>query len=169
MEAELVAEEIAKLNPDVLICSPLQRTRQTASVIEKRTGLAAIEDPIWIECSFGDWDGLSIAEVRKKYPQEYSKWLSTTSYTPPAGESYDSAMARAIQGLQDLVADYPGKKVCVVTHNGIIKTALAAALKADTSVIFSIDVSPCSVTTISIWPSDELMAVRSINERGHLR
>ena len=169
MEAELVAHEISKINPDILITSPLQRTQQTAAPISKATGLEAIVDPIWIECSFGDWDGLSIEEVSKQYPKEYAEWLASTSYAPPRGESYESAMARALQGLLTLVADYPGKTICVVTHNGIIKTALAAAMKVDSTAIFNIDVSPCSISSISIWPSDNLMAIRSANERGHLR
>jgi broad specificity phosphatase PhoE/ribonuclease HI len=169
IEAELVAHEIKKISPDILITSPLQRAKQTASVISKATGVKLLEDPIWIECSFGDWDGMSIEEVNKKYPEEYAEWLASTSYAPPRGESYESAMARAVQGLLGLVGEYPGKKICVVTHNGIIKTALTAAMKVDTTAIFNIDVSPCSISAISIWPSDNLMAIRSTNERGHLR
>lgn len=169
MEADLLANEIAILKPDVLITSPLQRTMQTAEAISKATGLNPIVDPIWMECSFGVWDGMSIEEVRKEYPVEYAQWLSSTSYAPPEGESYESAMARAVQGLLGLVADYPGKKVCVASHNGIIKTALVSAMKVDTAAIFNIDVSPCSISSISIWPSDSLMAIRSTNERAHLR
>ena len=168
-EAHLVAIEIGKLAPDILITSPLQRTMQTAAAVSKTTGLDPIVDPIWMECSFGDWDGLSIDEVSQQYPKEYAQWLASTSYAPPRGESYESAMARAVQGLLGLVGEYPGKKICVVTHNGIIKTALAAAMKVDTTAIFNIDVSPCSISSISIWPSDNLMAIRSTNERGHLR
>ena len=169
MEADLVAQEIAKIQPDALITSPLQRTRQTAEIISKATGLPISVDAIWTECSFGVWDGMSIDEVREAFPEEYAHWLASTSYAPPEGESYESAMARALQGLLSLVDEYPGKNVCVVTHNGIIKTALAAAMKVDSTAIFNIDVSPCSISTISIWPSDLLMAVRSSNERGHLR
>ncbi len=169
LEAGLVAKEVTKFQADVLISSPLQRTRQTAEIISKETGLAIHEDPIWMECSFGVWDGMSIDEVHQAFPVEYAKWLASTSYAPPEGESYESAMARALQGLLGLVDEYPGKKICVVTHNGIIKTALAAAMKVDSTAIFNIDVSPCSISTISIWPSDLLMAVRSTNERGHLR
>ena len=168
-EAELLATEIGKIRPDVLISSPLRRTAQTAAFISKETGLAIEEDEMWRECDFGVWDGLSIAEVKEKFPEEYAMWVSTSSYAPPGGESYDSAMARAVQGLTSIAADYPHKKVCVVTHNGMIKTALAAAIKAEPSTIFNLDISPCSISTISIWPSDGLMAIRSTNERGHLR
>ncbi|MGA0902202.1 MAG: histidine phosphatase family protein [Candidatus Nanopelagicaceae bacterium] len=168
-EADLVASEIARIKPDVLISSPLQRTKQTAEAISKSTGLEIVYEEMWKECDFGIWDGLSIDEVKAGFPDEYAMWVSTSSFAPPGGESYDSAMARALQGLQDISAEFPHKKVCVVTHNGMIKTALAAAIKAEPSVIFNLDVSPASISCISIWPSDGLMAIRSANERGHLR
>lgn len=168
-EAKLVAAEIAKIAPDILIASPLRRTRQTASAISQEIGLEIEIDEMWRECDFGVWDGMSIAEVKEAYPDEYAMWVSTSSYAPPGGESYDSAMARAVQGLISIAAEHPHKKVCVVTHNGMIKTALAAAIKAEPSAIFNLDVSPCSISSISIWPSDGLMAIRSTNERGHLR
>lgn len=168
-EAHLLAREIAKIGPDLLLASPLRRTAQTAELIAEETGLEIEFDEIWKECNFGVWDGMTIAEVKEKYPKEYAMWVSTSSYAPPGGESYDSAMARAVHGLTSIAAEYPAKKVCVVTHNGMIKTALAAAIKAEPSVIFNLDVSPCSISSISIWPSDGLMAIRSTNERGHLR
>ena len=168
-EALLVAAEIKKIAPDVLISSPLNRTKETATFISEAIGLEIEFDTTWRECNFGVWDGMSIDEVKMKYPSEYAMWVSTSSYAPPGGESYDEAMARAVHGLTSIAAEYPEKKVCVVTHNGMIKTALAAAIKAEPSAIFNLDVSPCSISSISIWPSDGLMAIRSANERGHLR
>jgi ribonuclease HI len=87
MEAGLVAKEIAKIQPDLLITSPLQRTRQTAEIISNSTGLPVSVDAIWTECSFGVWDGMSIDEVRESFPDEYAHWLASTSYAPPEGES----------------------------------------------------------------------------------
>lgn len=168
-EALLVAAEMKKIAPDILIASPLKRTRETATAVSEATGLDIEIDSIWQECNFGVWDGMSVDEVKEQYPSEYAMWVSTSSYAPPGGESYDEAMARAVQGLTSIAAEYPEKKVCVVTHNGMIKTALAAAIKAEPSTIFNLDVSPCSISTISIWNSDGLMAIRSANECGHLR
>jgi probable phosphoglycerate mutase len=168
-EALLVAAEMKKIAPDILIASPLQRTNETAQIIAEAIGSEIEFDSIWRECNFGVWDGMSIDEVKEQYPKEYAMWVSTSSYAPPGGESYDEAMARAVHGLLSISAEYPEKKVCVVTHNGMIKTALAAAIKAEPSAIFNLDVSPCSISSISIWPSDGLMAIRSANERGHLR
>ena len=168
-QAALVAREVEKLQPDLLIASPMMRTRQTAEHITRLTGLDPIIDPTWVEGGFGLWDGLTIFEVAEKFPKEYAMWLSTASYAPPGGESYEECMARARLGMESAVADYPGRRIAVVTHNGMIKTSIAVAMATPAESIFNVDVGPCSITTISIWPSDGLIALRSANERGHLR
>ncbi|MBU6242675.1 MAG: histidine phosphatase family protein, partial [Acidobacteria bacterium] len=168
-QAKAVAKEIAKFKPDLLFASPLRRTQETAAQIAESTGLKVLTEDIWIEQSFGKWDGMSVAEVSAQYPDEYKHWLASTSYLPPEGESYDEVSARALQAIDQVATDNPGKKIVAVTHNGIIKTAVAAIINAQPESIFHIDISPCSITTISVWPSDNLMALRGCNERGHLR
>jgi probable phosphoglycerate mutase len=168
-QADLVAEEAVKLGAEILIASPLQRTRQTAEAISRTTGLEIIFDEAWFELSFGSWDGKSIEEVKEEDPDAYQAWLNSTAYAPGGGESYDEASVRIEEALEKLVAGYPGKKIIVVTHNGVIKTAIKLAMGAPAEAVFHIDATPCSISSISIWPSDGLRAVRSVNERGHLR
>ena len=169
-QAELVAKECAKLGAEVLIASPLNRTRQTAEAISRTTGLEIIFDEAWYELSFGSWDGKAIEEVREEEPDNYQAWINSSSYAPPGGgESYDDASIRIEEALEKLVAEYPGKKIIVVTHNGIVKTAAKLAVGGPNDAVFHMDATPCSISSISIWPSDGLRALRSFNERGHLR
>ena len=168
-QAELVAAEAVKLGADILIASPLNRTRQTAEAIARTTGLEIIFDEAWFELSFGSWDGKSIEEVKEEDPDAYQAWLNSTAYAPGGGESWDEASVRIEEALEKLVAEYPGKKIIVVTHNGVIKTAVRLAIGAPAEAVFHVDAAPCSISSISIWPSDGLRAVRSVNERGHLR
>ncbi len=168
-QAERVAGEIAKLQPEVLISSPLKRARQTADAIARATGLDVVEDEDWFELSFGTWDGKSIEEVKAESPDEYQAWLNSSSYRPGDGESYDEARVRIDAALDKLVAKYPGQKVVVVTHNGVIKSAANLAIGGPNDGVFHMDATPCSISTISIWPSDGLRALRSFNERGHHR
>ena len=168
-QAELVAHECAKLGAEVLIASPLKRTRQTAEAIARATGLEIIFDEAWYELSFGSWDGKSIEEVKAEDPDGYQAWLNSSSFAPGGGESYDNASIRIEDALEKLVAEYPGKKIIVVTHNGVIKTAAKIAVSGPNDAVFHMDVTPCSISSISIWPSDGLRALRSFNERGHLR
>lgn len=168
-QAQLLAQEVTKLAPEILISSPLLRTTQTAQAIAAATGLPIDYDEAWFECGFGLWDGLSIEEVKENFPGQYLEWVSSTSYAPPGGESYDALGWRIDEALDNLVAKYPGKRILVVTHNGAIKQALRLAISAPVDGVFHIDISPCSISSISIWPSDGLRAIRSANENGHLR
>lgn len=168
-QAELVAAEVAKLSAEILVASPLLRTTQTAQVIAAATELPIEYDPAWYECGFGLWDGLSIEEVKASFPGQYLEWVSSTSFAPPGGESYDALGWRIDEALDNLVAKYPGKKIVVVTHNGVIKQALRLAVGAPSEGVFHIDIAPCSISSISIWPSDGLRALSSANEHGHMR
>ena len=168
-QAELVAAAVAKLDPEIILASPLNRTKQTAAALARATGLAVNYDDAWLECSFGIWDGLSIDEVKEKYPVDYHSWLCSTGFAPPQGESYNALAVRIDEALEKIVAMYPGQRVAVVSHNGAIKTAAKLAVGAPADSIFHIDISPCSITTISIWPSDGLRALRGLNEQSHLR
>ena len=168
-QAELVAQECAKLGADILIASPLKRTQQTAEAIARATGLEITFDEAWFELSFGSWDGRSIDEVKEEDPEGYQSWLNSSSYAPGGGESYDEASIRIEEALERLVAEHPGKKIIVVTHNGVIKTAAKIVVGGPSDAVFHMDVTPCSISSVSIWPSDGLRALRSFNERGHLR
>ena len=99
----------------------------------------------------------------------YQAWLNSSSYAPGGGESYDEASIRIEEALEKLVAEYPGKKIIVVTHNGVIKIAAKIAVGGPNDAVFHMDATPCSISSVSIWPSDGLRALRSFNERGHLR
>ena len=168
-QAAAVAKEIAKLKPEVIVASPLARTTQTAQAISVATGIEINFDEIGYELAFGDWDGLSFEEVKEKSPDEYQAWLNSSSYAPGGGESYDQAGVRIESALQKIAAEYPGQRVVVVTHNGVIKLVAQIVTGAPTEAVFHIDAAPCSITSISIWPSDGLRALRSLNETGHFR
>jgi len=110
-QAEKVAAAVAKLNPEVIIASPLKRTTQTAEAISRATGLSITFEDLWIECSFGIWDGLSIDEVKEKYPADYQAWISSTGFAPPEGESYDSVAIRIDAALNQIAAEYQVKEL----------------------------------------------------------
>jgi len=165
-QAQTVAKEIAIRKPDILIASPLIRTRQTAEAIQVETGLDIHFDDAWIECGFGEWDGLTVAEVQAKYPNEWSAWVSSPAYAPPGGESYNEVAARIEPVFTDLALTYPGKTIVVVAHNMVIKTIASQVMQADIESIFHIDIAPCSITSVNVYPSDGLQILTSLSSRS---
>ena len=165
-QAAKVAEAVSKLNPEVLIASPLNRTSETAKAIAQTTDLEINFDEIWFEMDFGYWDGLSVEEVKAKYPADYEKWLTDLSFEPAGGESWEAITIRVEAALSKILSEFPGQRVAVVTHNCVIKTAVALCLSAPIESVFHMDIGPCSINTFLMWPSDGLRAVRAMNQQS---
>ncbi len=168
-QADAVAKELAIRGADLIIASPMRRTTQTAEAIAKATGLEINFDKNWVECGFGEWDELTVKEIQDLYPSEWDQWVSDTSFRPgKSGESYEDVAARIELALTDLALEHQSKDIIVVAHNVVIKTLTTLVTGSPIESLFHVDAAPCSITWVSIWPSDGLRALRSLNERGHL-
>ena len=165
-QARAVGRELAARQPEVLLVSPMQRTRDTAEEIGNFVEVAPIFDEDWIEASFGKWDGLTPDEVEEQFPEEFKAWVSDAWYPQGGGEPYAAVAERAGIALNKVAAEYPGQTVAIVTHNVVVKGAVCVALQTPIDSIFHVDVAPCSITTIKVWPSDGLMALMSMSERA---
>jgi probable phosphoglycerate mutase len=147
---------------DALLTSPMRRTRGTAAVIGGELGLDAVVAEGWQECSFGDWDGHTFAEVQRKWPDQLNAWLDSTAVAPPGGESFE-ACARRVRAARDAVlTSYAGKTVVVVTHVTPIKLTVRGALQAPMSAVFRMELRPGSVTEVQ-WYADGLASMRGFN------
>jgi ribonuclease H / adenosylcobalamin/alpha-ribazole phosphatase len=152
---------------DVVVSSPLLRTRQTAEVVAQSLGLGVRVDDGWTEVSFGAWDGLTAAEVADRWPDEHRAWLASTSVAPPGGDSLDDLTRRVRVARDRLLARAPRRRVLVVTHASPIKAVVCEALGAPARAAWRLDSSPAAVTVVRWW-SDGGAAVSAFNETGHL-
>lgn len=164
-QARAVGQELAKRKPDVLLVSPMQRTRDTAEEITEFVELTPVFEGEWIEASFGHWDGLTPHEVEAQYPDEFAQWVSDPWYAQGGGEAYAEVAERIRSALSKVAVEYAGRTVAIVTHNVVVKGAVCVALRAPIESIYNLDIAPCSITTIKIWPSDGLTALMSMSER----
>jgi len=104
--------------------SPLRRAKETASVVAAELGLDAHELEELREIDVGDWQGLTIDEVRTRYPEQLDvAWRSGW----PNGETHEELSARVLPALLELDRRHGGEHVLGVTHAGPIRVALAAA------------------------------------------
>lgn len=166
-QARAVGAVLASRKPEVLLVSPMQRTRDTAEEISKLVNLQPVFDEDWIEASFGHWDGLTPDEVEEKYPDEFKAWVSDPWFGQGGGEPYAAVAVRAGIALNKVAAEFPGKTVAIVTHNVVVKGAVCVALQTPVESIYHLDIAPCSITTIKIWPSDGLIALMSMSEKSY--
>jgi broad specificity phosphatase PhoE len=156
-QADALAAAVA--TPDLLICSPLARTRQTAAAF----GVEPEVDDRWIEIDYGEWDGIPGADVPA---DAWRAWRADADFSPPGGESLSRLTARVHDALDDLVERLDGRHAVVVSHVSPIKAAVGWALDLGPEVAWRTYVAPASITRLGVGPAGALL--RSFNETAHL-
>ena len=158
-----VAEWLAPIGEavEVVVTSPVRRTRESADILAERFGVGSVEEPGFAEMEFGTWDGLSFEEVRDQRPDEMESWLGSLDVAPGGGESFREVEKRVLDGLSRVLERYAGKTVVVVSHVTPIKTLVAHAVDAPLSALFRMELSTASVSVLSFFGeagSDDIRA-----------
>jgi probable phosphoglycerate mutase len=167
-QAEAAAAEVAaRGGADVLLCSPMLRTRQTAEVIGRAIGLEPVVVPGLEEARFGEWDGFTFAEVMERWPDEMAAWLASPDVAPPGGESLREVYDRVCRALDGVLAEHTGKRIIMAAHVGTIRALTAHALGAPLESMNRMELAPASITTLT-WYADGNASMRSFAESGHL-
>jgi probable phosphoglycerate mutase len=166
-QVRAVADWLAPLADeiDVVLSSPLVRTRETAEIIAERMAHPVEVEEGLAEAAFGTWEGLTFHEVQQTYPDDLDAWLGSLDVAP--GEHGDSfqEMDRRVGRIRDrLLSRYPGQAVLAVTHVTPIKLLVASALGAPLDAVYKMELAPASVTVIS-WFSDGTASLRMFNAR----
>jgi probable phosphoglycerate mutase len=167
-DAAAAAAHLAGRGIDVIVSSPLQRTRQTAEAAAAVLGVPVEVDRDLRELDFGAWEGLTGDEARRKNPLAYRRWWGSTDIRPPGGESVDDVAARVARARVRILDRHAGKTVLLVSHVTPIKLLLAAGLGVGNEIVHRVFLEAASLSTVT-WSSDGRTSVRLVNDTGHLR
>jgi probable phosphoglycerate mutase len=104
---------------DLLACSPLVRALETAQIIQRELGLPPpIRIPGLVERDYREAEGRSAFGLSDE----------EISYLVSLGEPETAVAARGISALQDLLGEYPSRRIIVVAHATLIRLTLTALL-----------------------------------------
>lgn len=151
-----------------VVSSPLLRCQETARTVAARLGLDVHLEEGLRETDFGDWEGLTFAEVRERQPDELTEWLASPDVAPPGGESFAEVTTRVEAARERLVAAYAGRTVLLVTHVTPIKTLVRLALGAPPESLFRMELSAASLSAVAYY-ADGNASLRLLNDTAHLR
>jgi broad specificity phosphatase PhoE len=110
---------------DAIYSSDSIRARETAEIAAARLQLEVCVDARLREVSFGEWEGLTRAEINDRFADGFARWLACEQDAPDGGESDDAMAERVLQALLEISERHPGRRVLVVTSGGPIRAALA--------------------------------------------
>ncbi|HEX4063855.1 MAG TPA: histidine phosphatase family protein [Streptosporangiaceae bacterium] len=153
---------------ELIVTSPLRRTRQTAAEVAAVTGAPVRVEDRLRESDFGKWEGLSFAEASEQWPEAMAAWLADPAVPPPDGESFTDVGRRVGAALDALLAAEPGRRCLIVSHVTPIKELVARAVQAPSpAALYRMQLDVAALCEIDWYPDGAML--RSFNDTGHLR
>lgn len=150
-QVRATAEWLAPLadRVDALLASPVRRTLESAEIVSAVLDRAVEVEPGFAEMEFGEWDGMTFAEVAERRKDELDAWLGNLDVAPPRGESFREVEERVLEALDRQLEKHTGQTLVLVSHVTPIKTMVARALKAPLEAVYRMELTPASVTVLS--------------------
>jgi len=128
-EAELLGKRLKDVPIKAIFSSPLKRAQETASIIASFTKSPVFVREELIDISFGSWEGLSVEEVKFRFPDLYEKWLNAPhELSFPQGESLKVVEERAFSLIEDLKSNHQKDTIALVTHRVVLKVLISKLL-----------------------------------------
>lgn len=166
--------------PDVILCSPYVRARETAKLLLE--GARITPDSLRLrvderlrEKEFGILDRLTHFGIRQKYPElgEQRAHVGKFYFRPPGGESWCDVILRLRSLLEMVTREHGGQRVLVVGHQVIVNCMRYLIECMDETQILAIDkrgdVPNCGVTAYEYDPARDALVPDLVNFVAPLR
>lgn len=131
--------------------SPLQRCAAFAEEFASTHNRPVVLDARLREIGFGDWEGKTAEEIRRKDPEALRRFYADPiAYPPPRSESPFHLIARVGSVLAAAIGTYAGQHLLVVCHTGVIRAAIAWQLQLAPSSLFRMRMDHAHFTRLEL-------------------
>jgi len=108
-----------------ILASDQGRARETVAILNSQWRVPESFDPRLREQNWGEWEGLTIPTIEKEFADQLQARVALGwQFSAPGGETRLAVRERAFAALGDAAARWPGEKILVICHQGVIKTTL---------------------------------------------
>ena len=137
---------------DKIISGPALSTVQSAEIIAEELKKDFIIEEGLLPRNYGDWDGLTFEQIKKKNPELKEKsHIQLLLETPQNGEDLEAFNKRIKYCIESIIEENLEKRLIVVTHPVIIRSAICLALNIPISEQYNIYVKTGSANQISYF------------------
>lgn len=143
-----LACRVDRCSGHVLLSSPLQRCRESATLACVSQVNTLLIDRELREIDFGRWEGMTFAEIQQQFPQEVIAWAELRSdFSFPGGDNLGAFMER-MQRMKQRLCSLQDQEILLFTHGGVIRFLLCLFLGRPLQDYLSFQIPPASVTTL---------------------
>jgi alpha-ribazole phosphatase len=163
LQSEHLGDKLRLTNIKAIYSSDLKRSVISARIIARHHDVPLHVMPELREIYFGDWEGLSLSEIRQRFPEELDKRKADLlNYRIPGnGESIGDLSERIIACFRKILDQQAGSDFLLVGHGAVNRIILCDALGLDLARLFSIQQDYGCLNIIDYLPDSTL--VRLIN------
>ena len=179
-DAEKVGNTLNSLAIDAIYCSPLQRAKSTAEIIQNcfQEPPTLSPDEQLREVDLPLWEKLHKDKVAQEFPDDYKRWKQRPHkfkmvLPTPEGEKDHfpvlSLYEQAKEFWQKLLNKHQDQTILIVAHNGINRCLIMSAIGVPPSHYHHIQQSNCCINILNftgIW--GETVQLESLNQTSHL-
>lgn len=167
-EVHLAGEALKDETLNAIYSSPLSRSMETAENIAKFQNIPVTPLESIIDISYGEWEGVSLVEVQKKYPDLYGLWLKEPhNITFPGGESLEQVRVRTRNAIDDLLEKHKDENIALVAHRVPNKVICCSLLGIDNSNFWRIQQDTAS-TNLFVY-KDGQWIISYLNDTSYLK
>lgn len=107
---------------DGIVSSPLCRCANFARELASAQNVPLRVDSRLAEYNFGQWQGVSIAQLAQEHGDALGRfWADPVSHPPPGAESFATFRDRLLAALHDVAEAASVSRMLVLTHGGAIR------------------------------------------------
>jgi len=127
-QAHRLALAVAEEGIDAVYSSDLLRAWQTAQSVARGTGRAIVADTGLRERGFGVFEGLTFAEIARRWPEQSERWRRRDpDFGAEGGEVLRDFYSRSVATATRLAGAHPGQTIALVAHGGVMDCLYRAA------------------------------------------
>lgn len=134
-----------------VLSSPLARCAAFAQDYAQRHTVPLRYDARFQEMDFGAWDGFSAAEIAAADTGALENfWRDPVGCPPPQAEPLLSFQARVLAAWRELPIRYPGQRVLLVTHGGVMRIILCYVQQRPLAELLNLPIPHAALHQISV-------------------
>jgi phosphoserine phosphatase len=175
-DAHQVGKALSGLEIDAFYCSPLQRAKQTAEIIQQYlTDVPALQPTEQLlEVDLPLWEEMKKDEVIAQFGDDYHQWKTNPQdfKMSVAGKEYypvPSLYKQAQKFWQETIAKHQGQTILITAHNGINRCLIMSAIGISIDRYHEIQQSNCCINILNFTGNfGAPVQLESLNQTSHV-
>lgn len=169
-QAEAVGVRLAPVAFEAAYSSDLRRAVDTAEPVMRGRDAPITYRRDLREKSFGEWEGMTYEELRRRYPRMLEKLFDERpDFSPPGGESDRALLNRAAGAVARIGArhDGAGGNLLVVSHGGTLRAMMVSMLGLPVGAMWRLRLSNAGLSVVTVYEGGGA-TLDLLNDTSHL-